>query len=150
MVETIHERIERLVKEYGGGKNTVFAHKVGVSEGNVRGYIKGVMPKYDVLEKIVRYLDVDPTWLLTGKGEIHRDQQQTATTESTVIYKSDPKDAAIITAKDEAIAAKDITISTLRDRIKDLETKLSGQPLGLRSAPAADTPSGGGCQTSPK
>ena len=78
MIGTIHERIERLVKEFGGDKNTVFADKIGVSEGNIRGYIKGIMPKYDVLEKIVTSLDVNPDWLLTGRGNMEKepDQQQ--------------------------------------------------------------------------
>lgn len=70
---TIHERIERLVKEFGGGKNTVLADKIGVSEGNIRGYIKGIMPKYDVLEKIVTSLDVNPDWLLTGRGNMEKE-----------------------------------------------------------------------------
>ena len=51
MDETIHDRIGALVQEYGDGKNTVFANKIGISEGNIRGYIKGIMPKADVLEK---------------------------------------------------------------------------------------------------
>ena len=52
--------------------------KLGVSEGNIRGYIKGIMPKYDVLEKIVTSLDVNPDWLLTGRGNMEKepDQQQ--------------------------------------------------------------------------
>lgn len=74
MIGTIHERIERLVKEFGGGKNTVFADKIGVSEGNIRGYIKGIMPKYDVLEKIVTSLDVNPDWLLTGRGNMEKNR----------------------------------------------------------------------------
>lgn len=49
--ETIHDRIGELVKEFGEGKNTVFASKLGVSEGNIRGYIKGIVPKHDILEK---------------------------------------------------------------------------------------------------
>jgi len=52
MTTTIHERISEIVLQLGGGKNTVIASKLGVSEGNIRGYIKGVMPKQDVLEKI--------------------------------------------------------------------------------------------------
>lgn len=67
---TIHERISTLVDVFGDGKNTIFASKLDVSEGNIRGYIKGVMPKQDVLEKIVRCFDVNPDWLLTGRGEI--------------------------------------------------------------------------------
>lgn len=67
---TIHERMALCVQFFGEGKNTVFAEKLGVSEGNIRGYIKGVVPKADVLEKIVRTYDVSPEWLLTGKGEM--------------------------------------------------------------------------------
>lgn len=70
MNETIHDRIGTLVQEYGDGKNTVFANKIGVSEGNIRGYIKGIMPKADVLEKIVKTLDVNAMWLLTGIGHM--------------------------------------------------------------------------------
>lgn len=75
MNRTIHERIGILVRELGAGKNTVFADKVGVSEGNVRGYLKGVMPKCDVLEKIVTNLDVSAEWLLTGRGAMLRETE---------------------------------------------------------------------------
>ena len=51
MSTTIHERIKMLVDEKTGGKNTVFADKLGISEANIRSYIKGVVPKADVLEK---------------------------------------------------------------------------------------------------
>ena len=67
---TIHERIAFCVQKYGEGKNTLFAEKLGVSEGNIRGYIKGVVPKADVLEKIVRTYEISPEWLLTGRGDI--------------------------------------------------------------------------------
>lgn len=67
---TIHDRIALCVQKYGEGKNTVFAEKLGVSEGNIRGYIKGVVPKADFLENIVRTYDISPEWLLTGRGEM--------------------------------------------------------------------------------
>ena len=69
-IATIHERIALCVQFYGDGKNTLFAEKLGVSEGNIRGYIKGVVPKADVLEKIVSTYDISPEWLLTGRGEM--------------------------------------------------------------------------------
>ncbi len=70
MNETIHDRIKELVTHFGDGANTVFANLVGVSEGNVRGYIKGVVPKQDFLEKVVRNCEVNPQWLLTGEGSM--------------------------------------------------------------------------------
>lgn len=69
---TIHERIAICVQKFGEGRNTAFADRLGVSEGNIRGYIKGVVPKADVLEKIVRTCDVSPDWLLTGRGEMQK------------------------------------------------------------------------------
>ncbi len=72
MDATIHERIGLLVKKYGEGKNTVFASKLGVSEGNIRGYLKGIMPKADILEKIVKTYDINARWLLLGEGEMEK------------------------------------------------------------------------------
>lgn len=67
---TIHERIKMLVEAYANGKNTVFAQRLGVSEANIRAYIRGVVPKADVLESIVISYDVNAMWLLTGMGEM--------------------------------------------------------------------------------
>lgn len=78
MGETIHERIKEMVDFFGGGANTAFANIVGVSEGNIRGYIKNVVPKQDFLEKVVRNCDVNPMWLLTGKGEMVSSPQEVA------------------------------------------------------------------------
>ncbi len=86
-VATIHERIAYCVQYFGNGKNTVFAEKLGVSEGNIRGYIKGVVPKADVLEKIVRTYELSPLWLLTGEGEML----------NTPKKKADEKERAIAT-----------------------------------------------------
>lgn len=66
--ETIHDRIKHLVEIKAGGKNTVFAQKLGVSEANIRGYTKGVIPKADFLEKVVITYEVNAMWLLTGLG----------------------------------------------------------------------------------
>lgn len=67
---TIHDRIAKCVQIIGKGKNTLFAEKLGISEGNIRGYIKGVVPKADVLEKIVTNCDISSDWLLTGRGDM--------------------------------------------------------------------------------
>lgn len=74
-VETIHDRIKILVEKYADGKNTVFAGLIGSNEGSIRGYLKGVMPKQDILENIVRSLDVNAEWLITGEGSIEKTTQ---------------------------------------------------------------------------
>ncbi len=72
MSETIHDRIKEMVDRLAGGKNTVFANTLGVSEANIRGYIKNIMPKYDVLRAIVTSYGVSAHWLLTGEGDMLR------------------------------------------------------------------------------
>jgi len=74
-IETIHERISTLVEAFGDGKNTVFSNKIGTSEANIRNYIKGIMPKSDILEKIVKTFDVNSEWLLTGNGSMIKSDQ---------------------------------------------------------------------------
>ena len=70
-IATIHVIIKLLVEKKAGNKNTVFAQTLGVSEANIRGYIRRVVPKADVLAKIVSsYDDINPTWLLTGEGNM--------------------------------------------------------------------------------
>lgn len=76
--ETIHERISILVQHFCKGKNTVFASKIGVNEANIRGYVKNVVPKADVLEKIVRNYDISSSWLLTGEGSMLKSQPNDA------------------------------------------------------------------------
>lgn len=69
MNENISERISVLVDQFGGGKNTVFAAKVGDNEANVRNYRSGkTTPKYSVLLSIVKNFDISAEWLLTGQG----------------------------------------------------------------------------------
>ena len=125
MNETLHDRIGTLVQVYGDGKNTVFANKIGVSEGNVRGYIKGIMPKADVLEKIVRTFDVNAMWLLTGIGHMRVSNLDISTPVltsdndrlTTVLQQFD----VFIQKKDMQIVQQAEEIGRLRERISHLE-----------------------------
>ena len=82
-MSTIHERIQDIVNKFGESKNTVIAKQLGVSEANIRGYIKGIMPKEDILEKIVRNYDVSARWLLTGEGDMMDNNEKLITTQQT-------------------------------------------------------------------
>jgi SOS-response transcriptional repressor LexA len=79
-IVSIHERLRQLVEAKAGGKNTVFADKLGVNEANVRGYTKNVVPKADILERIVTTYDVNARWLLTGEGRMTIDPSVTVAT----------------------------------------------------------------------
>lgn len=73
------QRIAILVQKYAHGKNTEFASLIDTNEGNIRGYIKGVLPKSDILARIVTSCDnISATWLLTGEGNMLVNQQDQA------------------------------------------------------------------------
>lgn len=74
--KTIHSRIQELVNKFANGKNTLFASLIGTNEANIRGYTKKVIPKQDILERIVRSFDIDSRWLLTGEGQMLKKKVQ--------------------------------------------------------------------------
>ena len=87
--KNIHDRIKALVAIKADGKNTLLAKHLGVSEANIRGYIKGIMPKADVLDKIARcYDDISLDWLLTGRGPMLLPQDATKEGTAKPAYRS--------------------------------------------------------------
>lgn len=128
MNTTINERIKQLIEEKAGGKNTVFAELLGVSEANIRSYTRGVMPKADILEKIVITYDVNAMWLLTGLGYSSLPNQpedikapltdQSALTDFFRMYEPyiQSKDAKIIQQAEE--------IGRLREQVAQLKDRL--------------------------
>ncbi len=67
-MESIAKRIEKLVERFCHGNNSEFARMIGTSEANIRNYIAGTQPRFDVLRAIAENFDVDCQWLLTGRG----------------------------------------------------------------------------------
>lgn len=76
MEDTISLRIQQLVNKFADGKTSKFASLIGVSEANIRGYVAGIMPKYNTLRDISLKLPVNSDWLLTGKGPMLRPEAQ--------------------------------------------------------------------------
>lgn len=72
MEDAISLRIQQLVNKFAEGKTSKFASLIGVSEANIRGYVAGIMPKYNTLRDISLKLPVNSDWLLTGKGPMLR------------------------------------------------------------------------------
>jgi len=139
MDETIHDRIGALVQEYGDGKNTVFANKIGISEGNIRGYIKGIMPKADVLEKIVRTLDVNAMWLLTGIGHM---RVSNLDINAPVLVSDNDRLAPILQQFDVFIQKKDAQIVQQAEEIGRLKERVSQLERG-KGKNASDVPTSG-------
>lgn len=151
MKENTLSRIKEYL-DYKGISNRAFEMQFGFSNGSFASQLKnGKTIGVDRLENILNvYVDINVEWLLTGRGSMLRNELATTATEPTIIYKSDPKDAEIIKAKQMIIERDAELIVSLRSKVKELEAKLYDHTAGLHSAPAADTPSVGGCQTSAK
>ncbi|PQL89831.1 helix-turn-helix transcriptional regulator [Apibacter sp. wkB309] len=70
-MDSIGQRINKLVKHFSNGNNSDFATKIGVNEANIRNYINDrVEPKFNIIEKIANNFEIDFVWLLTGEGEM--------------------------------------------------------------------------------
>lgn len=137
---TIHERIKHLVDVLADSKNTVFAQKLGISEANVRGYIKGVVPKTDVLEKIVRNYDINAHWLLTGEGEMLRDAAEGVHRETEeaekMLLAAEYSTASVPLVADllDRITAQAAEIGRLEERIRQFECEKEKAASGRGSA----------------
>lgn len=75
----ISERIQMLITEFCDGKNLHFAKTIGVNESNIRSYIAGTQPRFDVLAAIADKFAVNCEWLLTGRGEMTKTNRPTPT-----------------------------------------------------------------------
>ncbi len=64
----MESRFHELVKDYAGGKKTVFAKMIGVPKATFFGYLDGRNPKMEHLLKIRETFGINLDWLLTGEG----------------------------------------------------------------------------------
>lgn len=61
--------VDRLRETIGKSSVNAFARKCGLSEGQIRNYLKGAVPGLDKVESIAKSADVSFSWLATGDGE---------------------------------------------------------------------------------
>ena len=71
---TISERIQALIDAFCNGKNSQFAKVIGVAESNIRSYLSGTQPKFDVLSNIASKFAINCEWLLTGNGKMLKEE----------------------------------------------------------------------------
>lgn len=67
---SISHRISDLVVHFAEGNNTKFAAAIGTSEANIRNYINGTAPKFDIIASIAETFEISYEWLLLGKGSM--------------------------------------------------------------------------------
>ena len=79
---SINERFESIIKELYGSNQSSFAKAIGVAPtviANVVGSRKG-KPSYDVMEKVCANANISAEWLLTGKGSMLKNRNESLAT----------------------------------------------------------------------
>lgn len=84
-MDSINDRIKHLVDTYCDGNNSIFANRIGVNEANVRNYIKGTEPKFNIIYKIATNFELSFEWLVLGVGNPEKKilNSKTKSTEKT-------------------------------------------------------------------
>ena len=77
-METINDRMERVVNEVFDGNKAAFAKAIAVEPATMSSYLgnkRRSKPSVDMAARIVTALDVDARWLLTGEGDVSLHQR---------------------------------------------------------------------------
>lgn len=151
----ISERIQMLITEFCHGKNLPFAKAIGINESNIRSYIAGTQPRFDVLAAIADKFAVNCEWLLTGRGEMTKTNQSTPVEHMQTGYVSKNKDKEKIdnsqgtppeifdkllsTIKEQQITIKEQAeeIGILKQTIVQLKQESAGRVSGAESSTLA-------------
>lgn len=151
----ISERIQMLITEFCDGKNLPFAKAIGINESNIRSYIAGTQPRFDVLAAIADKFAVNCEWLLTGRGEMTKTNQSTPVEHMQTGYVSKNKDKEKIdnsqgtppeifdkllsTIKEQQITIKEQAeeIGILKQTIVQLKQESAGRVSGAGSSTLA-------------
>lgn len=138
----ISERIQMLITEFCDGKNLPFAKAIGINESNIRSYIAGTQPRFDVLAAIADKFAINCEWLLTGRGEMLNVQTSALDDKTTLAQKEgtgiEDKLIAIIANKDATIREMAEEIGMLKQTIKQLEREKEELASGVRGSQAAN------------
>lgn len=126
---TIKERILLLAK-YKGFTLEDFCNRIGLTYGNFKGSAKNTPINSDAIANILSIIpDVNPTWLLTGDGEMLRapaEQQQGQPPPKNEVKKETtaPPACALCAEKERIIATQKQLIEDKDKIIALLETQL--------------------------
>lgn len=129
----LKERIKRFSDSIGFSIRE-FERACGLTRGNISN-MTGALGS-DKLAKIIdTYPELNLYWLLTGQGEMIREELSAPmVAPPTIIYERDPRDIQLIAAQEKTIARDEELIASLRQIIGNLEH--GSNPRGF-SAPSA-------------
>lgn len=122
------EMLQSLINHYTGGNKAAFARILNITPQTLSKWISRNTFDNELLFQ--KFPDISPYWLLTGEGEMlaapaapHITQTVTSSSHVTqTAARNTATDlAALLAAKEEMLAAKDETISALRQSLTDKE-----------------------------
>lgn len=123
-MEIINDRMERLVNEMFDGNKAAFARKIGITPALLSNYLgnqRRSRPSVDMAARIVKALNVDARWLLTGEGDIGAQS-------GTAIANGDHSAAAV---NGNATVHSTDTTAVLEERVRSLEAQARQKDLLL-------------------
>lgn len=133
----IIERIRQII-ELKQISERQFCKEVGIANGFLSKVKDVGVSKVNKI--LYTYEEISPLWLLTGEGEMLKSSVDGKPASPAIIYKSDPRDAEILAANKETIETQRELITTLKQRINDLERGSSySKTPAFHTAPSADT-----------
>lgn len=126
-METINDRIECIVNDKFSGNKSSFAKAIGLDRFTIGNYIgskRRSKPPVDMLEKIVRALNVDAYWLLTGEGEM---MKSGATDQSNAVSHLNVQGGELNVTQSNTNSADNETVKTLRTLLAEKERTIQIQ-----------------------
>lgn len=126
-METINDRIECIVNDKFSGNKSSFAKAIGLDRFTIGNYIgskRRSKPPVDMLEKIVRALNVDAYWLLTGEGEMLKSD---ATDQSNAVSHLNVQGGELNVTQSNTNSADNETVKTLRTLLAEKERTIQIQ-----------------------
>jgi len=90
------ERIQKLLQEYSIS-STYLADKIGVQRSSISHLLSGRnKPGFDFIQKLLKnYPEINPTWLILGKGPMYQSENQPTLPFSETEERSTPREADI-------------------------------------------------------
>lgn len=128
---TINDRIEELINFRFNGNKVAFATTIGIPPSSMSNYFgkeRRSKVSVNMLEKIVKKLDVDAKWLLTGEsisGKVHTEGNYSPASDSgdVSVIVGDAVLAERVRLLEQIIKEKDERIFELKERIEELKSK---------------------------
>ena len=115
---TKKERLEEVIRHFGGGKPSLFAKKLGIAPSTISSWLARDTFDYDLI--FANCEGISAKWLITGEGHmLHQDQTSTEIQLSAIGIED--KLLNIIQEKDSIIRSQAEEIGQLCERINQLE-----------------------------